>query len=638
MRQKIAGLWVLAAVAAGLVPAHADPAIFKVGFAVRNIDPTCAGCRAEGQYLGGFGQGDPVKTVHDSLEVRAMAISNGAKTVALAIVDTQGYFSGNQEGPWGNRIAREDAAAALGIAPGDIIISSTHSHAAPTIMGIWGPTDPAYLKYVHDQTVAAIVAAGTPSAMKDAELLSAEADISSTIISGIEQTDGYQGWGVDGRTPVLWARDPASKATLGLYANVPVHADVVNGLGLNLMSADHIGVERTLLDADLGGTSVIAMGTLGRQEAIVQTDGLAAANRLGTYVTNEIERALASARPITDTTLASAEQYVVVPGTNPLLAALNYGNAAPGCPCNMPGVDTWTIDRALTPPYLAGGAFGTWITAFRIGNVVYATQPGEAFPEVSTSIRTVYGRGNDVRIVGMAQDQLGYYYPPEAYPFTFTNPSDHHIYNSSLLLGEINVNAHALNAASLGFTPTLNHETIQFERPQSIFEVGLQWFPTKRESVSPTVELTGYTSEPAYTDIVPGVTLGTAGEGGECPHDIAWSFGGTTTGGGCGQIVTHTFPRVDEFYDVFASVADARTGGTVSWGGRLWIDPPLSAVVTVDGDALTAGVSGGQGTILAAHWSFDDATTAHGLVVTKPGGHGTVTVVDGAGNRATASF
>lgn len=630
---------VLALALSGVAVEAPAPPSFSVGFATESLDPGgCPACRPEGQFLGGFGYDDPVTVVHDPLEVRAMAISNGAKTVALAIVDTQGWFSGNQEGPWGSHDAREHAASALGISSADIIISSTHSHAAPTIMGIWGSTDPAYLQYVHDQTVAALVAAGDPATMRPAELLAAEADVSDTIISGIEQTDGYQGWRVDGRTPVLWARDPATKATLGLYANVPVHADVVIGIGLDLMSADHIGVERRLLDSDLGGTSVIAMGTLGRQEGTVQTDGLAAAERLGAYVTNEIERALAEARPITDTTIASAEQYVVVPGTNPLLAALNYGNAAPGCPCNVPGVDTWTIDRALTPPYLAGGAFGTWITALRIGDLVYATQPGEAFPEVSTAIRRAYGEGVDVRIVGMAQDQLGYYYPPESYPFTFTNPTDHHIYNASLLLGEINVNAHAVNAVVLGLVPVPNHETIQFDDPLSTLEAGLQWFPTRREGAVPAVELTAYTSKPAYTFIPNGVTLDTLDElPGECPRTIDWSFGGSTTGGGCGQIVSHTFAGPGT-YEVTASIVDPRTGNTVTWTRTLIVNEPLAATVSEAGGVLTAGVIGGQGTILAAHWSFDDATTTEGITVVKPGGHGSVEVVDGAGNHATTTF
>lgn len=617
---------------AGL-PAPAGTASFQAGFAVRSVSPSeCSGCRPEGQFLGGFGYDDPVTVEHDPLEARAMAISDGTRTVVLAIVDTQGWFSGNQEGPWGNHDAREHAAAALGISAQDIVISSTHSHAAPTVMGIWGSTDPAYLKFLHDRTVEAIVAAGT--SMRSAELLAAEANVADTLISAIEQTDGYQGWRVDGRTPILWARDPATKATLGLYANVPVHADIVNGVGLDLMSADHIGVERRLLGEDLGGIAVIAMGTLGRQEAIVQTDGLAAAERVGRYVTNEIERALASARLITDTTVASAEQYVVVPGTNPLLAALNYGNAAPGCPCDVAGV-AWTIDRALTPPYLVGGAFGTWITALRIGDVVYATEPGEGFPEVSAGIREAFG-GVDVRIVGMGQDQLGYYYPPETYPFTFTNPTDHHIYNASLLLGEINVNAHALNALSLGLTPVPNHQTNQFDDPSSTLEVGMQWFPTLRESVSPAVEITAYTSEAAYTDIVPGVTLDMLGEGGECPTTVTWSWGETTEGG-CGRIATHTFPGPG-VYEVTATTIDPRTGNPIAWTGTLIVDPPLTATVSVSGDTLTAGVAGGQGTILAAHWSFDDATTASGLVVTKPGAHGTVEVVDGAGNHATTTF
>jgi len=40
---------------------------------------------------------------------------------------------------------------------------------------------------------------------------------------------------------------------------------------------------------------------------------------------------------------------------------------------------------------------------------------------------------------------------------------------------------------------------------------------------------------------------------------------------------------------------------------------------------MTAGVLGGHGTILAAHW-------------TRPNAHGTVEVVDGAGNHATTTF
>src|SRR4051812_28509992 len=158
----------LAAVAVGAVPAsaaghhggssaghrhhpRAGAEIFQVGTAVEDITPT------RPQYLGGFGQMDaPTAQVHDPLQVRAFAVASGTKVVEFAIVDTQGYFAGYQEGPFGITDARQTAARWLaghgypGTTEADMIVSSTHSHAAPTLMGIWGPVDVDYLKHVHD--------------------------------------------------------------------------------------------------------------------------------------------------------------------------------------------------------------------------------------------------------------------------------------------------------------------------------------------------------------------------------------------------------------------------------------------------------------------------------------------------------
>ena len=621
------------------------PALFRVGVAVRDITP-CVGCP---QYLGGFGYGDPVdgSGAHDPLQVRAMAIASGRDMLLFAIVDTQGYFAGNQEGSWGSRDARIAAAKAIAALPGEfdvteknIIVSSTHSHAAPTIMGIWGTTDPAYLQQVYQGTVDALVDAA--SHLRPAHLYTAVGDIATVTISNVTQTDGYQGWRADGETPVLWARDPATAETIGLYANVPTHADIVNGVGGHVISADHIGVERRILDDDLGGTAVVAMGTLGRQETIVQVDGLEEAENVGRYVANEIERALAHARPITDPTLAAAEQYVLVPATNPALAALNAGNMAAdplgevtgdpiGSHCVGAGVDICTIDRAILPPYSAGAAFGTWFTAFRIGDIVYASEPGEAFPEVSTAMRRVFN-GPDVYVIGMAQDQLGYYYPPETVPWTVVNNSDHHIYNASLLLGEANVYAHALNALALGYTPAPVHETSQIDDPEAMRRVGVQFFPLAREQDDPTFMFDVRWSNSALGEL----TMGALGPG-DNPTEIAWDFGdGQTATTGQGHI-PHTFPGPG-IYVVTATVQGPT--GPSTWIQKVIVDPPLGALVTASGGLLSVAASGGTGELLAAHWSFDDGSTAEGITVSPPAGAtgGSVTAVDSAGNRASASF
>src|SRR5437763_15009434 len=84
------------------------PAIFRVGTSVRDITPP----PDHPQYLGGFGQmAQPTNVIHDPLQVRAFAVSDGKNLVEFAIVDTQGWFAGYQEGPYGVTDARQTAAA-----------------------------------------------------------------------------------------------------------------------------------------------------------------------------------------------------------------------------------------------------------------------------------------------------------------------------------------------------------------------------------------------------------------------------------------------------------------------------------------------------------------------------------------------
>src|SRR4051794_41184549 len=137
------------------------PAPFKVGAAAENIDPT-----TDPVFSGGFGLSDPITKVHDPLEVRAFYVSSGKRAVAIAVVDAQAWFAAYQDKPdYGITSAREAAAAAITKAggpkmtAGDIIVQATHTHAGPTLEGIWGPVPPRYLKHVHDRTVRALTEA-----------------------------------------------------------------------------------------------------------------------------------------------------------------------------------------------------------------------------------------------------------------------------------------------------------------------------------------------------------------------------------------------------------------------------------------------------------------------------------------------
>jgi hypothetical protein len=534
-------------------PHRPKPAVFEVGTAVMDITPPAD----HPQYLGGFGQMPaPTDKVHDPLQVRAFAISNGEKLVEFAIVDTQGWFAGYQEGPYGVTDARTEAAAWLdthgfkGTTQADLIVSSTHSHAAPTVMGIWGPTDVDYLRTIHRQTVNALEYAATH--LRPAELWTASADTSDINGTNVSQTDIYDGYDVDADTPILWARDPRTHETVGMYANIPVHADVACGSCDNQMGADHIGVERDLLGQLLGGTAVVAMGTLGRQESIVQVGRFPFSEDVGRTVTDDILRALRQAKPITSNRLASAEEYVLVPLTNPLLAGLSYVNLAKPYTC-VPEV-ACTIDRSILPPYVVGPAIGTWVTGFRIGDVAYLTEPGEAFPEVSKAIRDGITGASATHLVGMAQDQVGYYFPPEEAPATTVdNESDHLQYNSSLALADVNVQAAADVANTLGFTGTYVHPTPMQRDPDARNKPGVQFF-----AIAPGLSGLDIRIANAVNPAKDGSPLDTHNGQGAITFD--WgdgttSYGGSPGGEGRGR-AQHTY-AADGTYTIVGSVIDA---------------------------------------------------------------------------------
>jgi hypothetical protein len=394
----------------------------------------------------------------------------------------------------------------------------------------------------------------------------------------------YDGWTIDGNMPILDARDPESGKTIALYANVPIHADVVNGYDITnpdgtkgAVSADHIGLARVDLENDLKDQGddannsdddpivVLAMGTLGRQESLIQVDGIQAAQWVADHVRNEIEYQLeTNAVPVTSSELGAGEQHIIVPGSNPLLLALVMGNAAgPQCTDN-PAQSICTIDRSFEPPYQYGGALGTWVNVFRIGDIAYVTEPGEAFPEVSEAIRDGIDAPGGVRVIGMAQDQLGYYFPPEDAPFAeglvaqIPTNGDHMLYNSSLVLADMTVDASVLAARAVGFDALPAHPMTGMRDPIAWNKPGVQFFPVIRYSKDKTVRFLAAANE--------------ARDGSPLVNGIAWDFGDDTNEQGPNNTripMLHTYQN-HGCYTVTASVTD-ESGRTRSWTQPVYV-------------------------------------------------------------------
>src|SRR5436305_1744029 len=165
------------------------PRHYAIGMASRSVALEANGSFA-GQpvYLGGYGlsSGRPADTINGEPSpaphpadygvaytgarkpangnldggpsVHAAVISAGKGSFAMADIENQGCFTQNKQG-FGVVSMRELVAAKThGALPADRVdIQCDHSHGGPDLIGVWGGVPTEYLKFVQDQTVAAIV-------------------------------------------------------------------------------------------------------------------------------------------------------------------------------------------------------------------------------------------------------------------------------------------------------------------------------------------------------------------------------------------------------------------------------------------------------------------------------------------------
>jgi hypothetical protein len=463
MRGRIAGAAVVALVAtcgvgSSAVAAERRPArqpVFQVGAAVVGINPRVT------VYSGGFGASPPMKpgsVIGPRLSARAIYISNGHHAIEIGLVDAQAEFGAYQEGPqYGISAARTAAARAINaahhgpaISAGDIIIQATHSHSAPTLEGLWGPVPTAYLKEVTRAETQALVEAA--SRARPAKLRFGTADGSALDLVTAAQYDAFPGWADDPLLTVLQAVDPHTGSTIATYATVPAHGDIVNGASLRHLTTDYFGLVHAALQKQLGGISIVAPGTLGREETPVQVGGLADDEVFATNVLNLVDLALARARPVMSDRIAASERMQQIPGTGALLLALVAANHLP--PKQHQQVqnllDKYPIDRADSPPWQTGLDVGTPVTALRLGNIAYLSMPGEPFPEVRHALQRA-APGATVVALSKGQDDLGYFYPAWVTPFTEIYPSDTFTNSASAVTGDAVIAGQESNLDKIGF-------------------------------------------------------------------------------------------------------------------------------------------------------------------------------------------
>jgi hypothetical protein len=501
---------------------------------------------------------------------------------------------------------------------GDVIVQATHTHAGPTLEGIWGPVPLSYLKLVHDQVVGAIADAARTA--QPAHLQFATLDDPNIAGVNINQDD-YQGWVTDPQVSILRAVRAAGGRTIGTFASVPTHGAHICGQCLQILSADYFGAVRAQLDRQLGGVNVVGPATLGRLESPVETTGPANMEWISGVIANDLLEALGRAQWITSSTLSAHTSTVRIAATNPLILTLNdaWRLSPAGRGQFAQATGQYPVDRAVVPPFRRLTVLGTWLTAIRVGDVAFLSMPGEPFPEVRL---TIAGASSAKTVVALSkgQDDFGYFFPAFDYVFPELYNSDHLLFSVAPQAGdqiiagqEANLNAVGFATKNAGAGPLPNVYSQKLKPglqalaspPTGDADTSGRFTTTLQAIYMPASLFDSPLAGQVHWDFGDGTTADTG------YLSVGQDFGQTGQGPHGQPTFTHSF--APGTYRVTASARDT-LGNPVSWTLTVRAFPRLR----VSGRCAHPRVAGGDGAVLR--------TTRHGR---------RVAVLDAAGGLAS---
>ena len=422
--QFLACFVVLAFVWAWARPAEA--AELLAGFGEADITPEITPDKPV--FIAGYGMNRRATGVHDPLLARCVVLASGEQRIALVSVDLVGL-----------QYPQVQAIRAKLPHLTYVMVSSTHNHEGPDVIGIWGRNpfhrgvDQAYLDLVVDRAVAAIQQAERNLARVTAAFGTAEDE---TLVG-----DSRKPVVKDGVIRALTLRRAGSADPAGLVVVWSCHPE-------------SLGSKNTLLTADFPWATVAALRERHKCPVVYLSGavgGLMAppdgrihdaagkelkegdfeyAGRYGEEVAALADKAIAAAEPIELTPLVVSAKRIAVPVENSLYRAARAMGVLrrDGVPWTGDFQDVGKPSSPEASEKLA--AVESEVAYLRLGELHVACIPGEIYPEL------VYGKfqepadpaadfpaaplepsvaslmpGKRWLLIGLANDELGYVIP-----------------------------------------------------------------------------------------------------------------------------------------------------------------------------------------------------------------------------------
>ncbi|TXD79662.1 hypothetical protein [Algoriphagus ratkowskyi] len=397
----------------------------------------------DGVWLAGFHNSRPAQGVLDPLWARAMVLDAGDVKMALVVIDMIGF--GNDE-----VIATRKMILNANPWLDYVIISSTHVHSSPDLMGMWGPSeykrgvDPAYLLQVQE---------GIRDAVKEAF-----GKVRPAFFRFSEENDKLKPLVGDSREPqvfdaglrLMQVIDSESFETLGTIMNWGNHPETLWSQNIQVSSdfAHHWRefVENGIVEKDsvllegVGGIAIFLNGAIGGLMTTHPSMEVKDPYTNEKFLEQGLGKIIAQGRALAKITLETLHDsnYVEVNRANLSIRAetieLRMDN-------NLFHLAAYlgVFDRGFTK----WKHIRSEVSAWKLGPATFVHVPGELYPEIlyggiesptgadfgiyPVEVPAIHTQilGQFKFFAGMSNDMIGYIVPKsqwdEAAPFTYIN-------------------------------------------------------------------------------------------------------------------------------------------------------------------------------------------------------------------------
>lgn len=382
---KMHTYFALAAIAllVGCSPHPAQKETIQVGTSVASITPD------PGAFIAGDAINRRFTGVHDSLYVKAVVISDDTNNLAFLTFDCIGMLYPTLieiRKEIATRIPRSE------FNPAHIVMASTHTHAGPDVVGIWGPdqmtsgVDSVYMRKLISASAEALVTAWENRQPATARY--AVSDFGTDWVFNISDS-----LNLDRTLSVLQFLDKNGKS-IATISNFACHPTIMDG-ATTLVSADYVGGMYAHLNRQLGGVNLFLQGAIGGWvQPEYEPKTFETAEKRGRELGQAIEDALKEPVFMDSVRISFNSRMVELPISNEGFRQL----AAAG-----------VIDREIT------NKVTTEIALFSIGSAMFVTHPGETTPTHSLASRELMKTLGPKFVIGFGMDGLGYMLTPEFY-------------------------------------------------------------------------------------------------------------------------------------------------------------------------------------------------------------------------------